>query len=182
MEVAWPALRAEAVFAEEVADVHLNEVDELRIVDHVALVEEDDDIRNADLTGEQDVLTGLRHDAIGGGDDEDRGVHLGGAGDHVLDVVSVPRAVDVGVVTLLGLVFFVGGVDRDATSPFLGAGVDVAIGFVDGIALGAVGGFANHGEVVGDGRGKGGLAVVNVADGTDVHVNAVTVELFFCHL
>ena len=172
----------EAILGEEVTDVHLNEVDELRVVDHVALVEEDDDVRNANLTGEQDVLTGLGHDAVSGGDNEDGSVHLGGAGDHVLDVVSVPRAVDVSVVTLFGLVFFVGGVDRNTTSPFLGAGVDVAISFVDSVSFGAIGGFADHGKVVGDGRGKGGLAVVNVADGTNVHVNAVTVELFFCHL
>ena len=55
---------------------------------------------HADLAGEQDVLAGLRHRAVGGRDDQDRAVHLGGAGDHVLDVVGVARAVDVGVVPL----------------------------------------------------------------------------------
>jgi len=38
--------------------------------------------------------------AVGRGDDQDRAVHLGGAGDHVLDVVGVAGAVDVGVVAV----------------------------------------------------------------------------------
>ena len=68
---------------EQVADFHLDEVEQFRIVDHVALVHEGDDGRHADLAGEQDVLAGLRHRAVRGADDEDRTVHLGGAGDHV---------------------------------------------------------------------------------------------------
>ena len=75
----------------------------------------DDDLRNANLTGEQDVLTGLGHRAVGSGHDEDSAVHLSSTGDHVLDVVGVARAVNVGVVTLLGLVLNVSGVDRDTT-------------------------------------------------------------------
>ena len=61
-------------------------------------------VRHADLAREQDVLARLRHRAVGRGDDEDRAVHLGGAGDHVLDVVGVTRAVDVRVVALRRLV------------------------------------------------------------------------------
>ena len=63
------------------------------------LVQEDDDVRHADLTGEQHVLARLGHRAVRRGDHEDRAVHLGGAGDHVLHVVGVARAVDVRVVT-----------------------------------------------------------------------------------
>lgn len=38
------------------------------------------------------MLAGLGHGAIGGGDDEDSSVHLGGSGDHVFDVIGVTRA------------------------------------------------------------------------------------------
>ena len=95
----------EFIFGQQFADLELDQVEELGIVDHVDLVEEDDQRRNADLAGEQDVLAGLRHRPVGGRDDEDRAVHLGRAGDHVLDVVGVPGAVDMGVVPLVGLVF-----------------------------------------------------------------------------
>ena len=164
----------ELVLVEEVADVHLDQVDEFGVIDHIGLVEEDEDLRDADLAGKKDVLAGLRHDAVGGADDEDGAVHLGGAGDHVLDVVGVPRAVDVGIMPLLGLVLDVGRVDGDAASPFLRGGVDGGVGHVLGQAL--------HRKDVGDGRGEGGLAVVDVADGPNVEVDAVTVEFFFCHL
>ena len=82
------------------------------------LFSEHDDVRHANLTGEQDVLAGLRHRAVGGGTDQDGAVHLGGTGDHVLDVVGVARAVNVGVVTVGGFVFDVGGVDGDAAGLF----------------------------------------------------------------
>ena len=164
----------EVVFVEKVANVHFNEVDEFGVIDLVALVEEDDDVRNADLTGKKDVFLGLRHNAIGSRNDEDSSIHLGGAGDHVLDVVSVPRAVDVRIVTLLGFVFDVGRVDRDTTSALFRSGVDVGVRHVFGESF--------ERKDVGDGRGKGGLTVVDVADGTNVEVDAVTVEFFFCHL
>ncbi len=58
-----------------------------------------------------DVLAGLGHRAVVGGDDQDGAVHLGGAGNHVLDVVGVAGAVDVRVVAVGGLVLDVRGGD-----------------------------------------------------------------------
>ncbi len=69
---------------------------------------------HADLTGEQDVLTGLGHRAVGSRHDQDRAVHLGSAGDHVLNIVGVAGAVHVSVVTGSRLILDVSGVDRDA--------------------------------------------------------------------
>ena len=67
-----------------------------------------------DLAGQQHVLTGLGHGAVGRGDHQDGAVDLGGAGDHVLDVVGVAGHVDVGVVAVVGLVLDVGDGDGDA--------------------------------------------------------------------
>ena len=114
----------EVVLVEQVLDLLLDELDELLVVDHVDLVEEDDDVGDVHLAGEQDVLARLRHRAVGRRDDQDRAVHLRGAGDHVLDVVGVTRAVDVGVVALLGLVLDVRGGDRDPALLLLGRVVD----------------------------------------------------------
>src|SRR5690349_9551899 len=118
------------VLAEELADLELDEVEELLVVDHVDLVQEDDDVGDLDLAGEEDVLAGLGHRAIGGGHDEDGPVHLGGPGDHVLDVVGVTRAVDVGVVAVGGLVLDVGDGDGDAALALLGGVVDGVEGAV----------------------------------------------------
>ena len=78
------------------------------------------------------MLTGLWHNAVSSSDDKDRSVHLSSAGDHVLDVVSVPRAVDVSIVTMLGFVLDVSGVDGDTTSSFFWGGVDVGISHILG--------------------------------------------------
>jgi hypothetical protein len=91
----------ELVLAEQLADLELDELEDLLVVDHVGLVERHDDVGDADLAGQEHVLLRLRHRAVGRRDHEDRAVHLGRAGDHVLDVVGVPGAVDVRVVARL---------------------------------------------------------------------------------
>ena len=79
----------EVVLVQQLTDLHLDQIQQLLVVDHVALVHEDNDLGHADLTGEQDVLTGLGHGTIGSSDDQDSAVHLSSTGDHVLDVVSM---------------------------------------------------------------------------------------------
>ena len=160
----------EVVLGQQLADLELDEVEQLRVVDHVDLVEEHDDERHLDLAGEQDVLAGLGHRAVGRGDDEDRAVHLGGAGDHVLDVVGVPGAVDVRVVAGVGLVLDVGDRDRDPALALLG-------GVVDRVER-AVLGLAAQREVLGDRGRERRLAVVDVADRADVDVRLVRSNFF----
>ena len=89
--------------------------------EHIDLIEEDHDGGHLHLTGEQDVLTGLGHHAVGGAHDQDSAVHLGRAGDHILDIVSVAGAVDVGVVAVGGLILDVPDRDGDAAGALFGA-------------------------------------------------------------
>ena len=56
----------EVVLREQLADLELDELEQLGVVDHVGLVQRDDDRRHLDLAGEQDVLARLRHRAVGG--------------------------------------------------------------------------------------------------------------------
>jgi len=126
-----------------------------------------------DLAGEQDVLAGLRHRAVSGRHHEDRAVHLRGTRDHVLDVVSVTRAVDVGVVTALRLVLHVRGGDGDAALALLRGVVDL----IEAAHLAA----ELLAERLGDGSSEGRLAVVDVTDGAHVHVGLRTVELLLRH-
>ena len=163
----------EVVLAQQLADLELDQVEQLLVVDHVDLVEEDHDVRDLDLAGQQDVLAGLGHRAIGRGHDQDGAVHLGGPGDHVLDVVGVPRAVDVGVVARVGLVLDVGDGDGDPALALLGRVVDRVEGAVLGLAL--------QGEVLGDRRGQARLAMVDVADRADIDVRLGALELLLGH-
>lgn len=70
------AVAVETVLVEEVADLFFDELDELLILNHVALVQGDKDLRDAHLTSEQHVLAGLSHRAVGGGHNEDGAIHL----------------------------------------------------------------------------------------------------------
>ena len=163
----------EFVERQQLAQLHLDQLDQLGIVDQVHLVQEDHQRRHADLTGEQDVLPGLRHRAVGGGHDQDRAVHLRGAGDHVLHIVGVAGAIDVRVVAVLRLIFDVGGGDRDTTRLLFRRLVDLVIG--------RVGGAAGLGQHLGDGGGQRRLAMVDVADRANVAVRLVPLEFRLTH-
>ena len=176
----------EIVLVEQLTDFHLDELEQLGIVDLVDLVQEDEHVRNVDLTGEQQVLTGLSHRAVGSGNDEDRAVHLSSAGDHVLDIVGVARAVNVRIVAALdlgavgtnavvGLVLNVSGVDRDTTSLLLRSLIDLVVGG----ELGAV--RVGQGQNLRDRSGQGGLAVVDMADGADIDMGLASIEHLLCH-
>ena len=117
----------EVALGKLLADFQLDQLEQLGIVDLVDLVQEDDHGRNADLLGEQDVLLGLRHRAVGGRHDQDRAVHLGGAGDHVLHIIGVARAIDVRIVARCGLILDVRGRDGDAALALFGRLVDVGV-------------------------------------------------------
>ena len=74
------------------------------------------------------MLAGLRHGAVVGGNHQDRTIHLGGARDHVLDIVGMARTVHMRVMAPVGLVFDVRGRDRDAAFAFFGRLVDLVKG------------------------------------------------------
>jgi hypothetical protein len=160
---------------QKVADLELDEVEDLGIVDEIDLVQKDDDRGDVDLPGQQDVLPRLRHGAVVRGHDQDRTVHLRGPRDHVLDVVRVSGAVDVSVVPFRRFVLDVGDVDRDAPLPFLGGVVDLIVG----PELVRLVGPRQHAR---DGRRQGRLAMVHMADRPDVDVRLRSFELPLGHL
>ena len=168
-------IAGEVVLVEELTGLHLDELDELLVVNHVALVEEDDDVRNAYLTCEQDVLTSLSHGAVGSSDNQNSTVHLSSTGNHVLDVVSVTRAVYVSIVTLGGLILYVSNGDRNTTLTLLGSLVDVLK--CGEVCLAALGLRKN----LGDCGSQGSLAVVDVTNRTDVYMRLTTLKLLFGH-
>ena len=116
---------AKLILLQKFADFGFNQIDEFRIVHHIHLVQKDDDGRHADLAGQKDVLAGLRHRAVRGRNDQDRSVHLGGAGDHVLDVIGVAGSIDVRVVAFFRLVFGVVQRNRNAARLFFRRIIDL---------------------------------------------------------
>ena len=152
----------EVVSAQQIAHFHLNQFQQLSVVYQVSLVQENHDVRNANLTGQQDVLTGLWHRTISGRTNQDSAVHLSSTGDHVLHIVSVTWAVNVSVVTNVRVVFNVRSVDRDTTSFFFWRAVD----FIEVNDCRT----ENFGANTGQSCSQRGFTMVNVTDSANVDV------------
>ena len=149
---------------------HLYEFDQLFVIYHITFVQEYNDIWYTYLTRQKDVLFCLSHNTVSSSYYKDSAVHLSSTSDHVLNVVSMARAVNVSIVTSVSLILNVSGVDRDTTSALLGSLIDVGIVHEVCVALQC--------QILGDSGGQSGLAVVNVTDGADVNMRLRTVK--FC--
>jgi hypothetical protein len=145
----------EAVGGKQLAHLHLDELQHLLVLNSIDLVDEDDNALDTDLTGKKQVLSGLGHLSIAGGNDDNSTVHGSSTSNHVLDVIGVTRAVNVGVMPVLGGVLDVCGGDGDTTLALLRSLVDGAIVEVVGEAL--------LGLALGDGSCEGGLVSVSEA-------------------
>ena len=119
--------KCDMIGAADLELLDLVELEDLLVVDHVGLVQRDGDRRHTHLAGQQHMLAGLGHRAVGRRDNEDRAVHLRRTRDHVLDVVGVTRTVDVRVVPVLGLVLHVRDRDRDPPRLLLRRLVDLVV-------------------------------------------------------
>ncbi|GBE59558.1 ISxac3 transposase, putative [Babesia ovata] len=157
-----------SVLTEELPDLQLDQLQELRVFQHVELVQEHNKSWHSDLFGEQHVLFGLGHWPIYAGDDQDGAVHLCCARNHVLHVVCVAGAVHVPVVPVLGFVFYMRRVNGDSSLPLLWRAV---YGFVRGVFSMAI-----HGAYLGKGGRERGFTVIDMSDGTNVEVFLVSDE------
>ncbi len=107
------------VLREQLPDFQLHQLQQLRIIHHVHFVHEHHDVRHPHLTCQQNVFAGLRHRSIGRTHHQNRPIHLGRTGDHVLDIVGMPWAVHVGVVARIAFVLHMRGGNGDAPGFFL---------------------------------------------------------------
>ena len=164
----------ELILAQQLANFHLHQVDQLFVLDRVALVQENQHAGNAHLARQQNVLLGLRHRAVGRRDHQYGAVHLRRAGDHVLDVVGVAGAIDVRIVPVLGLVLHVRRGDRDAALALFRRVVDRIEGTEDVLRIVLL-------QHLGDGRRQRRLAVIDVTNRSHVHVRLAAIKLFLRH-
>mmetsp|Transcript_25117 Transcript_25117/g.77510 ORF Transcript_25117/g.77510 Transcript_25117/m.77510 type:complete len:223 (-) Transcript_25117:26-694(-) len=156
------------VQVQEFLHFQLHQFQQFLVLHGVALVQKHHQRRNAHLPRQQNVLSRLRHGPVRRRHHQDRAVHLRRAGDHVLDVVGVPRAVYVRVVPRLRLVLDVRRVNRDLPRALLGRLVDVFVRRELGAPL-----FREH---LRDRRRQRRLPVVHVTNRPHVHVRLRPVE------
>ena len=119
------------------------------------------------------MLLCLSHSTICCSNNDDSTIHLSSTCDHVLDVVSVTRAVDVSIVSVHRLILNVSCVDCDTTFLLFWCIVDCII------SKGLVS--EQLSAVHCDSCCECGLTMVNVTDGSYVYVWLSSLEFFLSH-
>ena len=103
------------ILLKNLVNFHFNEVKHFLIVNHIALVQENNQTRYVYLTSEQYVLTSLWHRTISSSYNQDSTIHLCSTSNHVLYIVSVTRTVYVCIVTFSCFVLNMSRVNGDTT-------------------------------------------------------------------
>ena len=164
----------ELVLVQQVSDLHLNQLKQLRIVYHIALVHEYYDVRYAYLTGKQDVLSCLSHNTIGSSYNQNSAIHLSSTSDHVLNVVSMSWAVNVCVMSLLCLILNVCSRDSNTTLSLFRSFIDILE------VLSCVTSYSCSQNFC-DSCCQGCFTMVYVSDSTNVTMRFSSFKLCFCH-
>src|SRR5271156_3032440 len=159
---------------QQFAHFQLYQLEQLRIVHHVALVQKHHDVRHTDLPRQQNVLARLRHRTIRRRHHQNRAVHLRRSGNHVLHIIRVARAINVRVVPVRRLVLYVRHSDRNSALALFWRVVN------------RIKRAERHLRIVlrqhlGNRRRRSRLAVVNVTNRPDIHVRLIPFEFLFRH-
>ncbi|MET3852867.1 hypothetical protein ABIE48_006800 [Paenibacillus sp. OAE614] len=170
----WSVVAWELIFVQQVTNFHFNQFKKFSVFNHVAFVQEYNDVRYAYLTGEQDVFASLRHWAVSCGYNQDRSVHLSSTSDHVFNIVGVPWAVNVCIVTVRCFVFHVCSGDCDTAFALFWSFVDLIECYCSTTV--------SFGQYSRDSSSQSCFTMVDVTDSTDVNVRFSTFKLSLCHL
>ena len=119
------------------------------------------------------MFTRLRHGAVSCRYYEDSPVHLCCAGDHVLYIIGMARAVNVCIVAFVCLIFYVCRIDRNTAFTFFRCFIDVSIVGEFSIAF--------FGQYFRNCCRQCRFAVVNVTDRADIDMGFGSFVFFFCH-
>ncbi len=107
------------------------------------------------------MFSGLRHRAVRSRDNQHGSIHLGGAGNHIFNVVGMAGAIDPGVVPFLRFKLNVTDINCQASGSFFGSRVQVINSFCRSLKTSQLRYFEN-------GCRDCGFPMGNVADGTNV--------------
>ncbi|KAH3661930.1 hypothetical protein OGAPHI_006109 [Ogataea philodendri] len=164
----WSFISVETVRSQQFSHFHLNKLQHLWVIDGVNLVNENNQLLDTNLSGKQQVLSGLRHLSVGGGNNNNGTVHLSSTGNHVFDVILMAWTVNVRVVSVRGFILNVSSGDGDTSGTLFWSLVNRRVVQEVGTSL--------LGKNLGDGGGQGGLTVIHMANGTNVDMGLGSVE------
>ena len=167
-------ITGEFIFVQQFSDFHFNQIQQFFVFNHVAFVHEYNNVRNAYLSGQQDVFSCLSHRTVCCSYYQDSTIHLSSTCDHVFNIVSMAGAVNVSVVSVGCFVFNVSCGNCDTTFSFFGSLVDVfeSYSFTD---------LVSFVQCLCDCCSQSCFTMVNVTDSTNIHMRFGSFKFCLCH-
>src|SRR6202158_686774 len=162
------------IHLQQLAHLQLHQLQQLSVFYAVAFIQKHHNRRHSHLPRQQNVLASLRHRSIGCRHHQNRSIHLRRPGNHVLDVVGMPRTVNVRVMPVGRLVLHVRYRNGDPPLALFWRVVN-RVERAE-LHLGVV-----LRQYFGDRRRQRRLAVVNVTNRSNVDVRLTALEFFLRH-
>ena len=161
----------ETIRAQQFADLHFNQFQQLGVINKVNFVHEYHDTGYPYLAGKQDMLLRLGHRAVSCSNDQDSAIHLSSTRDHIFYVVSVTGTVNVSIVTVSRLILNVCCIDGDTPLFFFRCSVDLVIFLCFSQT--------SRRKDGSNSSSQSGLTMVDVTNRTNVNVGFVPLEGLF---
>src|SRR5699024_2477523 len=164
----------ELILIEQLPHLHLNKLQKLLIIDHVALVQRNNTRRNPNLTSQQHMLTRLRHRTISRRHHQNRPINLSRTRNHVLHIIRVTRHINMRIMPIRRLILHMRNIDRNTTITLLRSLINHVIRHENRIRISIM-------QRTRDSRRQRRLAMVYMTHRTDVQVRLTTLKLLFAH-
>jgi len=119
---------------QELSNFHFDELVHLFIFNNIALVQEDDDVFDTDLSAKENMLSGLRHGTVSGRHHEDSSVHSGSTSNHVFNIISMTRAIDMAIMSGLSLILDGRSIDGDTSGLLFWSLINIGVVLEFGIS------------------------------------------------
>ena len=107
------------ILRQKLTSLHLHKLQQLLIINHVSLIQSHHDRRHPNLPSQQHMLTSLRHRTISSRNHQNRPINLRSTRNHILDVISMPRHINMRIMPTISLILNMRHINRNTTLPLL---------------------------------------------------------------
>ncbi len=162
------------ILRQKLTSLHLHQLQQLLIINHVSLVQSNNNRRHPNLTSQQHMLPRLRHRTIRSRHHKNRPINLRRTRNHILDVISMTRHIHMRIMPIRRLILNMRHINRDPTLPLLRSLINI----LKRRRLRTRNPLRQH---LRNRRSQRRLPMINMTHGPHIHMRLITLKLLLSH-